>query len=92
MIPKPTEIRKRHYVVPSLTTDFASYYADRQLRLEEEENALSSAIIINQDLYKKQELMRDKYNEVLDTVFTRSMLQALVILNPYSCGVGNYDF
>ncbi|XP_039261163.2 uncharacterized protein LOC120337463 [Styela clava] len=68
IIPKATEIRKRHYVAPSLTTDFSAYFVDRELRIEEEKSCLSSAIATNRGLSEEQEWERHKYNEHRKTI------------------------
>lgn len=64
IIPKSTEIRKRHNVAPSLTTDFAAYFMDRELRLEEEKEHLSTSITVNQSLLEKEDDAKSRYNEI----------------------------
>ncbi|XP_076803656.1 uncharacterized protein LOC143447439 [Clavelina lepadiformis] len=62
--PQPSHVRKRHRVAPALTPEFASHYADRELRINEVTENLKRVADDNRKLLEDESGLRNKYNDV----------------------------
>nr|CAB3262278.1 uncharacterized protein LOC100179204 [Phallusia mammillata] len=62
--PRPSDVRKRHHVVPALTPEFASHFADRELRILEYTEHLRQSSEENQHFLSLESEYRNKYQQL----------------------------
>ena len=67
--PQPSHVRKRHRVAPALTPEFASHYADRELRISEVTENLKRVADDNRKLLEDESGLRNKYNDVIIAIW-----------------------
>lgn len=59
------DIRKKWHISPAFSVEFIGYYLDRISRSKEIKTNLQEQLELNKKLVSEQQILRDKYDEVV---------------------------
>ena len=60
-----SDVRKKWHIPPSFGVEFIGYYLDRISRSKEMKVNLQQQLELNKNLLSEQQVLRDKYDEVM---------------------------